>query len=62
MIQKQSESTLIHINQEGFSIYIEVWTNNYVVTNVFKNKEQVLNVSGTISKCLKEVNKLLGEK
>lgn len=62
MIQKQSESTLIHFVQEDYSIYIEVWNNNFVVTNVFKEKQQVLNVSGTIGKCLKEVNKLLTEK
>lgn len=59
MIQEQKESTLIHFNQDGYSIYIEVWSNNYTVTNVFKDKQQVLNVSGTIGKCLKAVNRLL---
>lgn len=62
MIQILDKSTLIHISQDGYSIYIEVWNNNHVVTNVFKDKKQILNVFGTIGKCLKEVKKLLNDK
>ncbi len=61
MIQQNKESTLIHFIQDDCSIYIEVWSNNHTVVNVFKDKKQILNTFGTISKCLKAVNKLLEE-
>lgn len=60
MIQELSESTLIHINQEFYSIYIEVW-DDIVVANVFENKKQVLNVSGTIQECLQKINNLISD-
>lgn len=48
----------LYFVQKEYSVYIDVYENE-CVCNVFKNREQVLNVCGTIWECLTEINKLI---